>query len=56
MLKIGFDTFALVINFIDDDWMPCHVIVGLFETLDTFGITTLIEQVKHFLVKYQFTS
>jgi hypothetical protein len=43
MSKFGFDTFAFVINFIDDDWVPYHVIVGLFDTPDTFGITTLVE-------------
>jgi hypothetical protein len=43
MSKIGFDTFAFMINFIDDDWVFYHVIVGLFDTLDTFGITTLVE-------------
>jgi hypothetical protein len=53
--KIDFDTFALVINFIDDDWVPCHIIIGLFETPNTFGITTRVEQVKYFLIKYQFT-
>jgi hypothetical protein len=26
--KIGFDTYTLVINFIDDDWVPYHVIKG----------------------------
>jgi hypothetical protein len=43
MSKIGFDTFAFVINFIDDDWVPYHVIVGLFDTPNTFEITTLVE-------------
>jgi hypothetical protein len=28
----------LVINFIDNDRVPCHVIIGMFETLDTFTI------------------
>ncbi len=31
MSKTSFDTFMLVINFIDDDWVPWHVTVGLFE-------------------------
>jgi hypothetical protein len=31
MFKMGFDTFALVIKFINEDWVPYHVIVGLFE-------------------------
>jgi hypothetical protein len=39
MSKIGFDTFVLVINFINDDWLPWHVIVGLFEVPNTSGRT-----------------
>jgi hypothetical protein len=31
----GVDTFALVINFLNDNWVPMHVIVGLFEVNDT---------------------
>jgi hypothetical protein len=42
MSKIGFDTFAFVINFIDDDWVFSHVTIGRFEALNTFG-TTLIK-------------
>jgi hypothetical protein len=32
MSRLSYDTFALVINFINQDWVPCHIIVGLFET------------------------
>jgi hypothetical protein len=39
MFKIGFNTFALVIKFINEDWVPYHVIVGLFEILNTYGTT-----------------
>jgi hypothetical protein len=39
MSKIEIDTFALVINFIDDDWVLCHVIIGMFETPNTFIVT-----------------
>ena len=31
MSRTGWDTFALVVNFIDDCWVPRHVTVGLFE-------------------------
>jgi hypothetical protein len=41
MSIIGFYTFGLVINFIDDDWVLCHVTIGVFETPNTSG-TTLI--------------
>jgi hypothetical protein len=30
--------FALVINFVNEqNWQPCHIIVGLFETTNTLG-------------------
>ncbi len=31
MSKSRHDTFALVINFINLHWVPCHVAMGLFE-------------------------
>jgi hypothetical protein len=31
----GVDTFALVTNFLNDNWVPMHVIVELFEVNDT---------------------
>jgi len=52
MSESSFDTFALVINFINEEWVPCHVIVGMFEAFNTFR-TTLVEQMKSFLVEYQ---
>ncbi len=53
MFKTWFDTFTLVINFINDDWVPCHSTIELFETFDTFGII-LTKQLKSLLVEYQF--
>ncbi len=32
MSQSGFDTFALVMNFIDDGWVPKHVTISIFET------------------------
>jgi hypothetical protein len=55
MSRTGFYTFGLVINFIDDDEVPCHVTIGMFETPNTFGIA-LTEQVKSLLVTYQLTN
>jgi hypothetical protein len=52
MWIIGFNTFAFVINFIDDDWVLYHVTICRFEALNTFG-TTLIKQLKFFLATYQ---
>jgi hypothetical protein len=31
----GVDIFALVINFLSDDWVPMHIIVGLFKVNET---------------------
>lgn len=53
MSKTWFDTFSLIIYFINDDWVPCHSTIELFETFDTFGVT-LAKQVKSSLVEYQF--
>jgi len=39
MGKFGHDTFALVINFINSHCVPCHVTMGLFETIDKFEVT-----------------
>ncbi len=55
MSKTGFDTFALVINFINDDQVPCHVIARLFEAPNTSGATLAIH-VKSLLVENQLTS
>jgi hypothetical protein len=35
MFQISFDTFALVVNYINKKWQPCHIIVGLFEVHET---------------------
>jgi hypothetical protein len=55
MSRLGYDTFSLVINFINPGWVPCHIIVGLFEATNTFGVT-LVEQVKVFLLKFNLTN
>jgi len=39
MSKIGFIIFMLMINFINDDWMPCHVIIKFFEARNTSRAT-----------------
>jgi hypothetical protein len=38
MSIFGHDTFDLIIIFINSHWVPCHVIVGLFEAMDTSRI------------------
>jgi hypothetical protein len=34
MFKVGSDTFTLAMNFINSQWVPCHVTTRLFETTD----------------------
>lgn len=46
-----FNLFTFVIKLINDKWIPCHVIIGLFEALGTLG-TTLAKHVKSLLAKY----
>jgi len=55
MSKIGIDTFALVINFIDDNWVPCQVIIDMFETPKTFKVA-LAEQMKSLFTTYELTN
>ncbi len=38
MSRCGHDTFALLINFINSQWVPCHVTMGLFETIYTIEV------------------
>ena len=54
MSRAGFDTFALVVNFIHDCWEPRHVTVGLFEAHDTSGVA-LVELIKPLLDEFQLT-
>jgi hypothetical protein len=37
MSTTGINTFALVINYLDEAWTPRHVIVGLFKVHETSG-------------------
>jgi hypothetical protein len=53
MFRSIHDTFVRVINCINSLWVPCHVIVGLFETTNMFGVAMVV-QVKD-LVIIQFT-
>ena len=54
MSRTGWDTFALVVNFIDDGWVPRHVTVGLFEAQDTSG-AALAKIVKPLLEQFKLT-
>jgi hypothetical protein len=45
MFHGGHDTFAMVVNFIDNLWEPTHVIVVIFEVHNTIGVA-ITNQVK----------
>ncbi len=34
----GFDTFALVVNYINSKWEPCHITKNIFEVHEIFGV------------------
>jgi hypothetical protein len=38
MFTFKHDMFALVINFINSQWVLYHVTMGLFETIDIIGV------------------
>jgi len=52
MSRFGHDTFFLVINFINSLWVPCHVIVGFFETTNMARIVMATLHVKDLLLFY----
>jgi len=51
MSRSRHDTFTLVINLINLQWVPCHVIVGMFKDINIAGIT-MVAQVKDLLSFY----
>jgi hypothetical protein len=44
--------FALMIDFINGNWVAYHITIGLFEALDT-SRTTLVEYVKELKMRAQ---
>jgi len=51
MSRGGVDTFALVINCLNESWMPRHVTIGLFEVHETIGLS-MAGQLRSLLEKY----
>jgi len=39
MLRMSFDTLTLVVNFLNWEWVPCHVTIGLFKAPNIGGAT-----------------
>jgi hypothetical protein len=56
MVKTSFDTFVIIVNFLNNDWVPQHVMISFkFEVPNTYG-ATFVEIVKPFLVQFQLTN
>ncbi len=55
MSHVIFDTFALVVNFIDDYWVFHHVTISLFEGPNIYNIA-LLEIMKPLLWEFQLTN
>jgi hypothetical protein len=51
MSKSADDIFALVINFLDENWQPKKVTISLFEVLETMG-QALAKNLKELLDSY----
>ena len=54
MSRCGINTFCLVVDFVDGEWVPQHLIVGIFKVSDMFGVA-LVEVVKWLLSEFGLT-
>jgi hypothetical protein len=45
MFRGDVNTFALVINYLNDSWIPQHVTIGLFEVHDTTWFPWLVNYI-----------
>jgi hypothetical protein len=43
MCHSGVDTLVLVINFLNDTWVPMHIIMGLFDVNETIGQSMVVQ-------------
>jgi len=48
MFRVDFDTFIIVVSFINISWEPYHVTIGIFKVHNTIGVT-ITNQVKSLL-------
>jgi hypothetical protein len=55
MLRSSYVTFALVINFINQGRVPCHITMGSFEKFDIFS-ATLVHKIKVLLIEFNLTN
>jgi hypothetical protein len=51
MFRIGFDTFATIVNFVNNNWVSTYYIIGLFEVPNSFGVA-LVKIVKSFIIHF----
>jgi hypothetical protein len=47
----GFDTFALVVNYIYNNWEVCNITMSIFKVHETLG-TTMVLQLKDLFVRF----
>jgi len=40
MFRDNMDTFALIIDYLNDSWTPMHVTIDLFEVHETTSLST----------------
>jgi len=53
MLRKGFDRFVLVVNYIDEIWEMCHIIMNIFQVHETSKDNKVI-QIKYLFSCYKF--
>jgi hypothetical protein len=51
MFRIGFDTLATIVNFVNNNWVSTYYIIGLFEIPNTFGVA-LVKIVKSLIIHF----
>lgn len=49
---VGFDIFALVVNYINKNWQPYHIIMGVFEVVETMRVVMAM-QLKELFSQYE---
>ncbi len=52
VFRIGVDTFAMIVNFVNKNWVSTYYIIGLFEIPNTFGVA-LVKIVKCLIIQFQ---
>ncbi len=45
----GFETFVLVVNYINKKWEACHITIRIFEIKEALGVAMVV-QLKDFLL------